>query len=132
MYAILPKLIVIYINMFLDTVLIKCILKNFVVLNELVVELCHPFHLCQIEGSWINRVHNLAVDGSCCALLNLRQLKLLQTKIWVRTHNQSYALTSNSSFIHSRMMPFETKKAPSIIPIESPDIFFINFKLLMN
>ena len=45
MYVILPKLIVIYINMFLDTVLVKCILKNFVVLNELVVELGHPFHL---------------------------------------------------------------------------------------
>lgn len=67
--------------MFLDSVLVECILEYFVILNEFVVELGSPLNLGKVESTWIDGIHNLAIDCSSGALLNLRELKLLYVKI---------------------------------------------------
>ena len=62
--------------MFLDSVLVECVLEHFVIFNEFVVELGGPLHLREVERSWIYGIHHLAIDCSRGALLNLRKLEL--------------------------------------------------------
>ena len=71
-----------YLYMFLYTVFIEGILKNLVVFNKFVIELCTPFEFRHIEGSGVDGVHYLAVYSSGSALLNLGQLQLIDEKQW--------------------------------------------------
>ena len=57
-----------------DSILIESTLENFVVFNILVVKLSSPLYFIQIEGSRVDRVHDLAVNGSGGALLNFCEL----------------------------------------------------------
>jgi hypothetical protein len=54
-----------------DSILCEGILKNFVVFNELIVELGSPLDLGEPESAWVDGIHNLAVDGTCGALFDL-------------------------------------------------------------
>ena len=114
--------------MLLDSVFVESILEDLVVLYKFVIELGIPLDLAQVESAWVNCIHHLAVNSTRRALLDFRQLQLREIEIKLALGflfvDFDRVLTSRSSFIHSRMTPFDTKKAPSIIPIASPDILF--------
>ena len=44
--------------------LIKCFLKQLVVVPEFLLVLCLELHLAHVEGSWEQPVHELAVSGT--------------------------------------------------------------------
>ena len=60
----------------LDSVPVKGLLEDLVVLDELVLMLGVPLDSAEGEGVGVERVENCAVDSSRRALLNLGQLQL--------------------------------------------------------
>ena len=95
-----------------NAILVECFLQNLEVIDELILMLRSPFNLTEWESSGIDRIDDLSVYCSCGTLLNL-----------------GYKDKSKSSLAHCNSSPLPTKKAPSIIPIVSPDIFiFYKFK----
>lgn len=65
-----------YRNWFLESNLVEATLELLEVLHELVVELDVPLYSGHFDGTWVDRVKNLAINGSSCALFELRQFKL--------------------------------------------------------
>ena len=52
----------VYLDVFLDTVFIEGGLENLVVLNILIIEFGTPFDFVEIEGTWVNSVHDLGIN----------------------------------------------------------------------
>ena len=57
--------------MSLDSIFVKSILKNLIVLDEFIVKLGAPLDLTEVESSRENSIHDLAINSSSGALLNL-------------------------------------------------------------
>jgi hypothetical protein len=57
--------------MFLNTVLIESVLQHFVVIDVLVVMLSSPLNLSNSKSAWVDGIHDLAIDSTSSALLNL-------------------------------------------------------------
>ena len=62
------------VNVPLDAILVKGVLKDLVVVDELVLVLGSPLDSGEGEGARVERVKHCAVDCTSCALLNLGQL----------------------------------------------------------
>ena len=60
------------IDVALDSILVKGLLKHLVVLDVLVLVLSVPLDTREWESARIERVHHCTVDCTCSALLNLR------------------------------------------------------------
>jgi len=82
--------------MLFDSVFVKSILKDLIVFNVLIIELSTPLYFCDTEGSWVDCIHNLAINGSCCALLDFGKLKL-----------QNHLNKERYTYIKKLVHPFE-------------------------
>lgn len=58
--------------MFLDPNFIKSILKQFQIVNKLVIVLSFPVYLRQLDLPWMDHIDKLAINGTRTQLLNLR------------------------------------------------------------
>jgi len=60
------------VNVAFDAIFVEGHLKNFVVVDILVLVLGVPLDALEWECAWVKRIKHCAVDGSSCALLDLR------------------------------------------------------------
>jgi hypothetical protein len=83
-------------NMPLDPILIKRVLQNLIVLNVFIIKLSAPLDFCKIEATWVDRIHNLAVNRSSGALLDFSKLDVHEL-----VHPLQYnALTDKEGTLH--------------------------------
>lgn len=97
-----------YFDVPLDAALVKGILKNTIVSDELVVVVGLPVNFSDGYFAGVDHVDNLTIDGTWTELFYFGQIELF------RIYD-----TWSKSLSHLRISPLETKYASSIIPMFS-------------